>query len=129
MKTIRILHMAGLVLASIILSSGIALAGGGVCTDSTYISSPGWISQGYESSLVNTQEVVKRILNENQIRIVDENNLIAGGLTRIKGESQDTTYWVNLQTIADRFTKVSVRSGPKNIAVAKKIQCDIEAKL
>lgn len=128
MKMIKILILAGLAITYMVLSSGAAVANEGVCTDTTYLSS-GWVSKGYEGSLVDARRAVEESFRDNQIKIVKKDDLIAAGLTRIKGQSQNMTYWVDISSIADPLTKVSVRSGPEDISAAKKLQCDIESKM
>lgn len=129
MKMTKILLLAGLALTYMVLSSGAAVASEGVCTDTTTYMSSGWISKGYESPLVDARRAVEESFRDNQIKIVKKDDLIAAGLTRIKGQSQDMTYWVDISSITDRFTKVSVRSGPADNSAAKKLQCDIESNM
>ena len=127
MKMTRILTLAGLALTYMVLSSGAVMASDGVCTDTTYISSHGWVSKGYERSLVDARTAVEKSFRENQIKIVEKNTMSAAGSTRIKGQTDDATYWVALNSLTDRFTKVSVRTDAMgDLAGAKKIQCDIE---
>lgn len=127
MNIIKILTLAGLVLTFMIMSSGAAWAGGGTCSDTTYINSYGWVSKGYASSLVDARQAVKESLAQNRIRVLKHDNLIAAGSSRFKGQSQDSTYWVDVESITDRMTKVSVKTDTaEDTTAAKKIQCDIE---